>query len=201
MVGFTDELLTMVSCPLAVPVAVGLNCTVRLRDWPEFKVTGKVAPVTEKPVPEMLTELMVTAAVPVELNVSDCVIGLFRIVLPKEMVVAFTDNTAVAAVNCSETDFDVLPLVALSFTDCEVVTAATFAVNATLVDPDGTVTELGTVTDEPLLESDTLMPPEDAALDKATLHESASDPVMEVLAHENELNVGAAAAVALSCRA
>ena len=39
---------------------------------PGFKVTGRAGVDTVKPVPEMVAELMVTAAAPVEVKVSDC---------------------------------------------------------------------------------------------------------------------------------
>jgi len=38
---------------------------------PAARVSGKVAPETEKPAPLIVAELMVTDAVPVELKVSD----------------------------------------------------------------------------------------------------------------------------------
>jgi hypothetical protein len=37
-----DELLLIVSCPLAVPVAVGLNSICSVSDWFGFSVTGKL---------------------------------------------------------------------------------------------------------------------------------------------------------------
>ena len=85
-----EELLAMVSEPETAPAAVGLNCTLRVTDWFGFKVSGKVAPETVKPVPPAVTELMVKAAEPVEERVTDCVAGEFRLTLPKAMVVAFT---------------------------------------------------------------------------------------------------------------
>jgi hypothetical protein len=46
-----DELLLIVSCPLALPVAVGANCTCNVIDWVGFSVAGKLPPTIVKPVP------------------------------------------------------------------------------------------------------------------------------------------------------
>jgi len=51
-VGLFEELLAIVSCPLAAPAAVGSNCTVMLSLPPAGIVTGKLAwPVAEKNCP------------------------------------------------------------------------------------------------------------------------------------------------------
>jgi len=95
-----EELLEIVMVPVAVPVAVGLNWTVSVAVLPGFRVSGKVAPETVKPVPLTVTELMVTGAVPVELRVSDWVVALFSATLPKAMVLALTASVGVPAPNC-----------------------------------------------------------------------------------------------------
>jgi len=61
-----DELLVRISCPVAAPAVVGSNCTVSVAVSFGFKVSGKVAPETVKPVPATLAALTVTAEVPVE---------------------------------------------------------------------------------------------------------------------------------------
>jgi hypothetical protein len=180
-----------VSCPVAEPVAVGSNCTVRLSDWPELNVAGNDAPDTEKPVPEIVTELIVTLAVPVELSVSDCAAGTFTVVLPNAMLVEFTDSVAVPAFNCRVRDFELPPVVAVSVIACALLTDATFAVNAADDAVAGTLTVLGTVTAELLLKSATLTPPEGAEPERLIVHASASDPMIEVLAHERPVTVGA----------
>ena len=38
------ELLVIVNCPVAVPVAVGWNCTCNVTDCEGFSVTGKLVP-------------------------------------------------------------------------------------------------------------------------------------------------------------
>jgi hypothetical protein len=85
---------------------------------------------------------------------------------------------------------EVDPVVAVSVTDCAVVTEATSAVNTALVAVAGTVTEPGTVTELLVLVRDTLMPPEGAEPDRLTVHESDNAPVREVLVQDNALTVG-----------
>jgi hypothetical protein len=65
-----DELLDMVTLPVTAPVAVGSNCTVTEPVCPGFKVAGKLAPSREKPAPLSVTELTVTASVPVDVRVT-----------------------------------------------------------------------------------------------------------------------------------
>jgi hypothetical protein len=96
-----DELLTMVSVPLAAPAAVGSNCTVSVAVWFMFSVSGKLAPETEKPVPVRVAELMVTAAVPVEDSVIDCVVAAFTATLPKFRLEELMLSVGTAAFNCN----------------------------------------------------------------------------------------------------
>ncbi len=147
---------------------------------------------SEKPLPVTARELTVTAAVPLEVSVTVCVTGVLSSTLPNGMLEAFAVSTPEAAASCSEIDRELDPAVAVSVTDCAVVTAATLAVNAALVAVAGTVTELGTVTAPLLLASATLNPPLGALPDRVTVQASASDPVMEVLLHEIPLTVGVA---------
>ena len=83
-----------------------------------------------------------------------------------------------------------LPVVAVSETDCVVLTEATLAVNAALVAVAGTVTEAGTVTAPLLLARLTLTPPVGAEPERLTEHESASAPVIDALVHCTALTVG-----------
>jgi small neutral amino acid transporter SnatA (MarC family) len=66
-----DELLLIVIWPLAVPVAVGRNCTCSVTTWPGFNVTGRLPLMIVKPAPVMDAELTVTGDVPVEVSVND----------------------------------------------------------------------------------------------------------------------------------
>jgi hypothetical protein len=70
-VGFVDELLLMVSLPETAPDVVGLNCTVSVTACFGFSVTGKLAPETVNPSPLMAAAVTFTAAVPVEVKVTD----------------------------------------------------------------------------------------------------------------------------------
>jgi hypothetical protein len=115
---------------------------------------------------------------------------LFTTTLPNEMLVAFRVRVGVPAFNCSESACEVPPVVAVSVTDCALLTLATLAVKAALVAVAGTVTELGTVTVPLLLDRPTLTPPVGAEPDKLTVHESASAPVMDVLLQATALTVG-----------
>jgi hypothetical protein len=45
----------------------------------------------------MAAELTVTADVPVEVNVSDCVVGVFTVTLPKLRLAVLTDNCGLSA--------------------------------------------------------------------------------------------------------
>ena len=77
---------------------------------------GKVAPETENPVPVTAAELTVTAALPVEESVTDCVDGVFRFTSPKATVVAFTLSVGTAALSCREKVWDVVPALAVRVT-------------------------------------------------------------------------------------
>jgi hypothetical protein len=50
-----------------------------------------------KPTPVMAAELIVTGAVPVDVNVSDCVVAVFTVTLPKLKVAALTVNCGLGA--------------------------------------------------------------------------------------------------------
>ena len=153
-------------------------------------MAGREFPETEKPAPLTAAELTVTGAVPVELNVIGCATGEFTSTVPNPIDVAFRVRAAEAALSCSETVLEVLPVVAVRVTDCAALTALAFATNAALVAVAGTVTEPGTATELLLLARLTVRPPVGAAPDRLTVHTSASDPVIEVLLQETALTVG-----------
>jgi hypothetical protein len=116
-VPFVDELLEMVSVPLAAAADVGSNWTVSVAVWLGFSVSGKVAPETEKPVPVSVAELMTTAAVPVEDSVTDCEVVVFTARLPKLILEVLTVRVGMAAFSCSVKDGSTVPALA------EIVTA------------------------------------------------------------------------------
>jgi hypothetical protein len=58
-------------------------------------VTGKVAPDTVKPVPLIAAELIVTGAVPVEVNVTGSVDAMFTVTLPNARFAGLKVNVGV----------------------------------------------------------------------------------------------------------
>jgi hypothetical protein len=92
-----EESLLIVSWALAVPVVVGSNCTCSVKDWVGFSVAGKLPPTIENPVPLITAEFTVTGDVPVEVRVSDCVVAVFTVTLPKLSVAALNVNWGLGA--------------------------------------------------------------------------------------------------------
>ena len=87
-----EESLLIESCPVAVPVDVGSNCTCSVIDWVGFSVTGKPPPTIAKPAPEIAAEFTVTGDVPVDVSVNDCIVAVFTVTLPKLKVAALIAN-------------------------------------------------------------------------------------------------------------
>jgi hypothetical protein len=92
-----DELLLIVICPLAAPVAVGRYCTCNVIDCVGLSVTGKLPPTIAKPVPVIAAEFTVTGEVPVEVSVNDWVVDVFTVTLPKLKVAALMVNCGLGA--------------------------------------------------------------------------------------------------------
>jgi hypothetical protein len=94
-----------------------------------------------------------------------------------------------------------LPALAVIVTACAVATEDTVAVNPALVAFAGTVTALGTVTAELLLDRLTLRPPLAAAPFSVTVQASVPDPVMDALLQESALSAaGGVSAVPVPLR-
>ena len=146
-----------------------------------------------KPVPVNVPELMVTGAVPVELNVTGSVDAVFTVTLPKARLAGLTVNVGTAAFSCRAKLLETLPALAVSVTACAVVTEDTVAVNPTLLALAGTTTVAGTVTAALLLVSPTLKPPLPAAAVSVTVHASLPDPVIDALLQESPLNAAGTA--------
>ena len=64
-------------------------------------MTGNGPPEIVKPVPLTAAALTVTAALPVDVRISDWVAGEFKFTLPKAIVAAFTLSVGTAAPNCN----------------------------------------------------------------------------------------------------
>jgi hypothetical protein len=156
-------------------------------------VTGKVAPDIVKPAPLSVAELMVTGAVPVELNVTGNVEAVFTVTLPNARLVGLTVNVGTAAFSCKAKLLETLPALAVRVTACAVVTEETVAVNPALLALAGTTTVAGTVTAALLLARATLKPPLPAAVVSVTVHASLPAPVIDALLQDNALNVAGTA--------
>lgn len=62
-------------------------------------MTGNVAPDTVKPAPVIAVPLIVTATLPVDVNVTDCVAAVFSATLPNVRLVVLVFRIGVAAFN------------------------------------------------------------------------------------------------------
>ena len=172
---------------------MGSNFTLSVADWVGFRVTGKVAPDIVKPVPVNVAELMVTGAVPVEVNVTGSVEGVFTVTLPKARLAGLMVNVGTPAFNCSAKLRETPPALAVRVTACPVETDDTAAVNPALLALAGTTTAAGTVTAPLLLARETLKPPLPAGPLSVTVQASLPEPVIDALLQDNTLKVAATA--------
>jgi hypothetical protein len=155
-----------------------------------FKVIGVEIAGIEKPAPASEIELIVTAAPPVDVKVTDWVSRRFSATSPNPTDEELTVRIGVAALNCRPNVCDTpLPL-AVKVAVAAEETADTVAVNAALVAPAATVTVDGTVTAELLLARFTVSPPLAAATFSETVQESLPAPVIEEFVHDTALGVG-----------
>jgi hypothetical protein len=152
-----------------------------------------VAPDIVKPVPLNAAELMVTGAVPVEVNVTGSVDAVFTVTLPNAKLAGLVVNVGTAAFNCSAKVLEMPPALAVSVTACPVETDDTVAVNPALLALAGTTTVAGTTTAALLLAKDTLNPPLPAGPLSVTVQASLPAPVMVALLQDSALKVAATA--------
>jgi hypothetical protein len=158
-----------------------------------FRVTGKVAPDIVKPVPANAAELMVTGAVPVEVNITGSMDVVFTVTLPNARPNGLMVNVGTAAFNCRAKVLETPPALAVSVTACSVETDDTVAVNPALLTFAGTATVAGTTTATLLLAKDTLKPPVPAGALSVTVQASLPEPVMVALLQDSALKVAATA--------
>ena len=78
-----EALERTVTLPLTVPAEVGLKATVKLADCPAPREKGRLMPLTLKPVPLAVTPETVTLDPPVFVTVSDNVLVVPTVTLPK----------------------------------------------------------------------------------------------------------------------
>lgn len=183
-------MLLTVNCPVTEPAVVGSNWMLSVTLPGEVRVSGKVAPEKVKPVPLIVTELMVTDAPPLELKVTVCVVGVFRFTLPKLMLDALRVRVGEGADSCRVKVLVTVPALAVNVTVCALETAATVAVKPAVVAPAATVTEAGTVTAVLLLARPTASPPVAAAAFSVTVQLSVPAPLMDEFVQETAVSTG-----------
>jgi len=168
---------------------VGSKPRLSVTVWLGFNVTGKLAPDMLKPVPASVAALMVTAAVPVSVRVSDCAAAAaLTFTLPKLRLPVLSVSPGTEAFNCIARLSVTLPAVAVSVAVCAVLTTVTVAVNGALLAPAATVTVAGTATALLLLPRLTARPPLPAAAFSVTVQASVPDPLIVLLLHVSPLN-------------
>jgi hypothetical protein len=155
-----------------------------------FRVRGKVAPETEKPVPLIPAAVTVTGAVPVEDRVTDCVAGEFCITLPKAMLVALMLSVGRPVFSCRPKVLATLLALAVTVAVCVVLNVETVAIKLAEVAPAATVKLAGTVTAELLLARLTVKPAVGAAMFSETLQLSVPAVVIDPLVQAKALKVG-----------
>lgn len=152
-------------------------------------MTGRFPPETENPAPEIESELIVTAAVPLEVNVTDFVTAVPTETFPNASDVELSVTAGTAAFSCSAKLFDDEFALAVRLAVCVVLTEATVAVNDAVLAPEVTVTLPGTVTELELLASAT--PRVDVAAElSVTVQDVDAAPVKELPAHDSALTEG-----------
>ncbi len=155
-----------------------------------FRVRGKVAPETVKPLPLTAAALTVTAAVPVEDRVRVCVVAAFTFTLPKDKLDELMLRVGTAVPSDTAKVSVTLPALAVRVAVWAVATEETVAVKLAVVEPAATITVAGTVAALLLLAKLTVNPPVAAAAFSVTVQLSVPDPVNEPLVQLSPLNIG-----------
>ena len=140
--------------------------------------------------PVTAAALTFTGAVPVDVSVSVCVVGVLTATLPKARFVALTPSVGTFAPSCRAKVFAALPALAVSVTVVAVLTAEAVAVKFPLVEPAATVTVAGKVTAALLLARLTAIPPLAAAVFSDTVQLSVPAPVIDPLAQLSPVRTG-----------
>ena len=137
-----------------------------------------------------MAALIVTAAVPVEDSVTDCVVAVLTLTLPYDRLDGLTPSVGTPAFNCRAKVLATLLALAVRVTASLVLTAETVAVKPAVVTPAATVTLAGTVTALLLLARLTANPPVAAAAFRVTVQLSVPAPVIDPLLQLRALNTG-----------
>ena len=134
--------------------------------------------------------MIVTAALPLEVTVTDFATAVPTETLPNDSDVALKLNAGTVAFSCS-TKLAVDPFTPTEIIAvCEVVTEATFAVNDAVDAPDATTTLFGTAAALLFVVMVTLRPPDGAAELSPTVQAVVPAPVNELVPQEKALTVG-----------
>jgi hypothetical protein len=94
VVGELGALLTSCIDPVTLPAALGPNTASNVAALPAAMVTGAVIPVVLKPVPETVTEEIVTVALPPFVRLMVCELFVPVVTLPNAAVVGVAANCA-----------------------------------------------------------------------------------------------------------
>lgn len=111
-----------------------------------------------KPAPVTVAPLIVTGAVPMELSVTLCAMGVFTVALPKATLAVLTLSVGTGSVNARAKVSVTAPAVAVRIAVCAVETVVTFRVNWALLALGCTSAAVDVVTAELLLDRATLRP-------------------------------------------
>ncbi len=133
---------------------------------------------------------MVTAAVPVELNITVCVEAELTATLPKARLVVFIPSVGFDAPSCSAKLVEALPALAVRVTVVAAVTAFTVAAKLPLLVPPASATVTGTVTAELLLARLTKNPLLGAAVFSVTVQVSVPAPDIAPLEQASPVSTG-----------
>jgi len=177
-----EELLVITRLPLMSPAPPGVKLTFNTIDWPGSNVTGRVAPVTERPAPLAVAAEIVTGRSPLEVKVRGRVESPPMATFPKDRLSGLTLSVGTVEASCSVKLFEAPPPVAVNVTVCAVDTGKKAAVKLAVLDPCGTPTVTGTTTAAELLARLTLWATADTAELKVTLHATWPAPLTEEVA-------------------
>jgi hypothetical protein len=130
---------------------------------------------------------MVTGAVPVDVNVTGSVVGVFTVTSPNATLAELMVNVGTAAFSCKAKLLETLPALAVRATAWADATDNTLAMNPAMLAFAGTINMAGTVTAALLLARLTAWPPLPAGVISVTVQGSLPDPVMNALLQANAL--------------
>ena len=111
-VGFV-ALLLMVTLPVTLPEAAGLNPTVKVDVCPADSVSGNEIPLSLKPVPLTVALEIVILAVPVFFNCTVCEFVVPFATVPKLTLAGVVATVPAAVTPVPLTEYSALPLLAL----------------------------------------------------------------------------------------